>query len=173
MNREEINLLKEMLINALASSIGEGKYVDEKAADKAKVLDKAITLLQRDNDEEEDKETFIYRTNNKRDFSLVINSSSMLLALYNILDWERKLYNYKDYGEGSVVYRGELMTVEEWDRRKNNKEIIFNYNTGNYEDSLGEVPIKEVHSVYTREQICSELDYILEDVKSFVYSIME
>jgi tRNA uridine 5-carbamoylmethylation protein Kti12 len=83
------------------------------------------------------------------------------------------IYNGKDYGKGSVICRGKLYTADEWDKLRRDNEIAYNWEERVYIDTHGRIPADEVHFVYTRDQVMEEIDNILEDVKGFVYDVME
>lgn len=182
MNREDLSLLEEMYMKAIEAAKGEGDYIDPKADLKADVLAKVIGLVKSNIDTDEDEEhssdeVFIYKTRSRRDFMIALNAWNMACALYDIIGWNRAIYNGKDYGKGSVIYRNKILTADEWSRLTNSfdkeRKIEYDWEKKVYKDDEGEVPADEVFSVYTRDQINDELDTLLRDVSSFIYQIME
>lgn len=175
MKSEDIELLEEMYANAILAKNGNGEYVDPKAADKAEVLKKVLDMVREPKDEEIGicDERFTYTTTNRRDFKIILNSWEMLSTLYDFICLSRAIYNGKDYGKGSVICRGKLYTADEWDKFRRDNEIAYNWEERVYIDTHGRIPADEVHFVYTRDQVMEEIDNILEDVKGFVYDVME
>lgn len=179
MNREELDLLEEMYTKAVLAARGEGDYIDPKADMKADVLAKALGILKsREYDDDDSDETFTYKTKSRHDFMLVLYSRKLVGALYDILCWNRAIYNGKDYGEGSVIYRSKLYSSDEWHKMtgslfNDNVEVDYDWDRKVYIDKDGEVPEDEVFYVYTKDQINDKLEDLLRDVYSFVYDFME
>ena len=179
MTRKDLDNLEEMYAKAVLASKGEGDYQDPKAKEKAETLKKLISLVEEtDPDDYVPNEEYVYRTRDRRDFLLALYSWKMVGALYDILCWNRAIYNGKDYGEGSVIYRNKLYTAEEWHKMTdsffgNDTEVDYDWDKKVYRDKDGEVPQDEVHFVYTRDQVNDKLDELLSDVYDFVYNFME
>ena len=177
MTQEELKLLEDMYEKAMLASDGEGAYIDANASEKAKVLKRAIELLDID---KVDTEQFIYKTSSRRDFLVALNSWKLLCSIYDVLCWNRSLYNGKDYGKGHTVYRGKLITTEEWERRTSpfsskteEDHIKYDWERKVFIDKDGEVPGDSVFHVYTKDDIVDELEDRLREVSDFVYRSME
>ena len=179
MSESEIQLLKEMHAKAVLAELGLQDYKDPKAKEKAALLEKLISIY--DNKEESvyygDKEFYIYKTTDKRNFRLNMEAWRMACSLYDILSWSRNIYNGKDYGMGTVIYRNKAYSRDEWDRMTSsfNKErkIEYDYDKHAYIDSEGEVSQDEVFFVYTGDQVVEEIDRLTHGISEFIYDFME
>lgn len=173
MTEKELDLLKDMYHNATS----EGDYKDPKAEEKAEALKKVIDLFTDWESNYFNDELYVYKTKDKRNYLISLYGVKFLVALYDILSWRSAIYNGKDYGCGSVIYRNEVISSSEWERRRNhfsdNAEIEYDYDKKVYIDSKGEVPANEVHFVYTRDDIEKEIGSRLSDVIDLVYQLME
>ena len=103
-------------------------------------------------------------TTNRREMELMLNASRMALVLYDIINWKRAIYNGKNYGEGSVLYKGKLYSKDEWEKTKHTED--------EYEE--GKPFLKEkVTYLYTEDELINKLDDLLRDIDNFVYKNME
>ena len=103
-------------------------------------------------------------TADKRQMELYLNANNMLCSLYDIICWRRAIYNGKNYGEGSVLYKGKLYSKDEWEKTKHTED--------EYEE--GKPFLKEkVTYLYTEDELISKLDDLLRDIDNFVYKNIE
>ena len=103
-------------------------------------------------------------TADKRQMELYLNANNMLCSLYDIICWRRAIYNSKNYGEGSVLYKGKLYSKDEWEKTKHTED--------EYEE--GKPFLKEkVTYLYTEDELINKLDDLLRDIDNFVYKNME
>ena len=103
-------------------------------------------------------------TADKRQMELYLNANNMLCSLYDIICWTRAIYNGKNYGEGSVLYKGKLYSKDEWEKTKHTED--------EYEE--GKPFLKEkVTYLYTEDELINKLDDLLRDIDNFVYKNME
>ena len=103
-------------------------------------------------------------TADKRQMELYLNANNMLCSLYDIICWRRSIYTGKYYGEGSVLYKGELYSKDEWEKTKHTED--------EYEE--GKPFLKEkVTYLYTEDELINKLDDLLRDIDNFVYKNME
>ena len=103
-------------------------------------------------------------TADKRQMELYLNANNMLCYLYEIICWRRTIYNGKNYGEGSVLYKGKLYSKDEWEKTKHTED--------EYEE--GKPFLKEkVTYLYTEDELINKLDDLLRDIDNFVYKNME
>ena len=103
-------------------------------------------------------------TADKRQMELYLNANNMLCSLYDIICWRRVIYNGKNYGEGSVLYKGKLYSKDEWEKTKHTED--------EYEE--GKPFLKEkVTYLYTEDELINKLDDLLRDIDNFVYKNME
>ena len=176
---EDLELIEEMYYNAKKASLGEGEYTDPLAEKKAKTLEKIIRLIRQEDNSEDDSSSdeFIYKTKDRREFEIALNAPRLLVTLYDIMCWNREIYNGKDYGEGSVIYREKEISEEEWQRLTNSfnpdRDIIYDWDSKVYIDYQGEYPASKVFHIYTRDQINNKLDSLLDRVYDFVIRVME
>ena len=177
---EDLELIEDMYYKAKKASLGEGDYIDPLAEKKAKTLEKIIRLVRREDstdDEFTNEEVFIYKTKDRREFEIALNAPRLLITLYDIMCWNREIYNGKDYGEGSVIYREKEISEEEWQRLTNSfnpdRDIEYDWESKVYIDYQGEYPASKVFHVYTRDQINNKLDSLLDRVYDFVVRVME
>ena len=113
---------------------------------------------------EKAKTRYKIETADKRQMELYLNANNMLCSLYDIICWRRAIYNGKNYGEGSVLYKGKLYSKDEWEKTKHTKD--------EYEE--GKPFLKEkVTYLYTEDELINKLDDLLRDIDNFVYKNME
>lgn len=102
-------------------------------------------------------------TADRKQLELYLKSNAMVCALYDIICWRRAIYNGKNYGEGSVIYKGKLYSKDEWTLMKHSDD---EYDENHY---FKEKPIY----CYTEKDIERKLDELLNDISGFVYDYME
>ena len=103
-------------------------------------------------------------TADERQMKLYLNANRMICTLYDIICWRRAIYNGKNYGEGSVLYRGKLYTKYEWEQLKHTED--------EYDEETHFLKDK-VEYLYTEEELENKLDELLRDINDFVYDYME
>ena len=102
---------------------------------------------------------FTIQTDSKRDMNLMLNAERMALALYELLEWRRILYNCKDYGDCKYLYKGKLYDENEFSKIEIPDE--------EYNENF---TVKDLKSVYTRETIERRLNQYLDDVADLIYN---
>lgn len=103
-------------------------------------------------------------TADRRQMELYLNANNMLCSLYDIICWRRAIYNGKNYGEGSVLYKGKLYSKNEWEKVEHTKD--------EYEDNKPFLKEKVTY-LYTEDELISKLDDLLRNIDDFVYKNME
>lgn len=107
---------------------------------------------------------FKIETADAREVELFLKSKIMANVLYDLLCWKRSIYNGKNYGEGSVIYKGKIYKKHEYE--------ILEHSKDEYDETehfLKEQPLY----VYTEDEIEDKLEYYLEDISDFIYRYME
>lgn len=114
----------------------------------------------------EEETKYIIKTNDKREMLLMLNATRMAQALYDIISWNRAIYNGKDY-DGHVYFKGKFYSKNEW-YSMNDKDI-------SEEDRNEQGFIKKdlLKYVYLNEDIEYKLNDILRDVNDFIYNYYE
>ena len=103
-------------------------------------------------------------TSDIREMKLYLNGLRMVCTLYDILSWQRAIYNGKNYGEYHVLFNGKLYTANDWER---------NYNEITKDAERDEQGfLKDVKHVYLESDIEGKLEELLRDIKDFVYDFM-
>lgn len=102
-------------------------------------------------------------TADKKQLELYLKSNKMACVLYDIICWRRAIYNGKNYGEGSVIYKGKIYDKYEWERLEHSDD---EYDENHY---LKEKPIY----CYTEKDIELKLDELLDGISGFIYDYME
>lgn len=103
-------------------------------------------------------------TADKRELEIYLNATRMLYTLYEILCWRRAIYNGKNYGEGSVLYKGKLYDKNEWCQLEHTKDEYK-------EDSpFLKDPVKYL---YTEDELLRKLDELLDGIAPFVWDMTE
>lgn len=98
--------------------------------------------------------TYKIETNDKNEAILMLNATRMAQALYDLLCWNRAIYNGKNYDSCWFV-NGKIMSQNEY---------------SNYSPiSSGE----NIREIYLVDDIENKLEHILEDVKDFIYNYYE
>lgn len=102
-------------------------------------------------------------TTDKREMELMLNATRMSLVLYDIMNWKRAIYNGKNYGEGSIIYKGKLYSKDEWHKIEHDES---EYDENHY--------LKEkAYYVYTEDELIRKLDNIMDDIHDFIYHYYE
>lgn len=104
-------------------------------------------------------------TADNKQMKLYLNSNRLICTLYDIIEWERAIYNGKNYDEGSVLYDGKLYTKNEWEKLEHAPE--------EYDEKCPWLLKNKVTYLYTEEELKNKLDMLLKDVYDFVYDYME
>ena len=108
--------------------------------------------------------TYKIETVNQREALLMLNAKRMACALYDLLCWQRRIYNGKNYGEGVVLYRGKLYDKNEWINVKH-EESDYDPKTHFLKD--------KVEYLYTEKEVENILDENLRQIRDFIYDYME
>lgn len=107
---------------------------------------------------------FKIETSDQRQMNLYLNANRMACALYDLLCWRRNIYNGKNYGEGSVLYRGELYDKEDYNRLQHTED--------EYSPETLRLRSNPVY-LYTDEELERKLNEYLDDISDFIMNYME
>lgn len=99
-----------------------------------------------------------------RQMKLYLNANKMACTLYDLLCWRRAIYNGKNYGEGSILYKGKLYTKDEWHNLKHTED--------EYEEDKPFLKDKITY-LYTETELERKLDEYLNEISDFIYDYME
>lgn len=100
----------------------------------------------------EDK--YIFETTSKREMDLVVNRVNMLLALNDLKDWRRALYNGKCY-DGRYLCNGKVYT---------DRELIEATDVPRDEYGI----IKDCTHIFFTDDIINKIDEIIGDMSDFI-----
>ena len=103
-------------------------------------------------------------TADDRQMKLYLNANRMACVLYDLLNWKSAIYNGKNYGEGSVLYKGKLYNKYEWSELKHNED--------EYDEETHFLKDKVTY-LYTEKDLEDKLDNLLDDIRDFIYDYME
>ena len=107
----------------------------------------------------EKETTYTITTTDRREATIMINATKLAVALHDLMDYRRAIYNGKEY-DVSYLYDGKLYTSKE-----------YFYLERDYEKDKLEGKSSKV--VITEQQLLDKLDYILDGVEELVSSFME
>lgn len=110
---------------------------------------------------------YIIQTSDKRELNLYLNANKLALALYDLIEWRRAIYNGKTYGEVYHLYDGKLYSDDEW--MKNYDKIVKPED----KDDIGFIKKGKVQRVYLEDDVEKLLGDKLEDINEFIYNYME
>ena len=103
-------------------------------------------------------------TADQKQMELYLNANRMACTLYDLICWRRAIYNGKNYGEGSILYKGKLYTKNEWEKLEHTED--------EYDEETHFLKEKTTY-LYTEEELESKLDELLKDIDDFIYNYME
>lgn len=103
-------------------------------------------------------------TADQKQMELYLNANRMACTLYDLICWRRAIYNGKNYGEGSILYKGKLYTKNEWEKLKHTED--------EYDEKTHFLKEKPIY-LYTEEELEYKLDDLLKDINDFIYNYME
>lgn len=105
------------------------------------------------------EEPTVYRieTRDKREMNMMLNAERMALALYDLLQWRHAVYNGKDYGDYKYLYKGKLYSESEFSK--------LNIPDEEYDENYC---IKDLHIVYSRDDLERKLNYYLDNISDLV-----
>ena len=104
-------------------------------------------------------------TTDPSEASLLANARKLAFALSNIMDWQRRMFNGKDYGDGTYILEGDKDTVI----RVIGRASAIDHGEKSYDD----VDWEKVKKYYSEDEVQSKLDAYLEDVRAIVSDFME
>lgn len=112
-----------------------------------------------------DNTKFTIETTDEREMLLYLNASRMVLALDELLNWYKEIYNRKDYGY-KILYKNKEYDLSYWDR--NYKTIVDTKDLD--KDGYPKPSVKK--EIYTSKYIEDKLNECLSDVSDFVNQYM-
>ena len=112
-----------------------------------------------------DNTKFAIETTDEREMLLYLNASRMVLALDELLNWYKEIYNGKDYGY-KILYKNKEYDLSYWDR--NYKTIVDTKDLD--KDGYPKPSVKK--EIYTSKYIEDKLNECLSDVSDFVNQYM-
>lgn len=112
-----------------------------------------------------DNTKFTIETTDEREMLLYLNASRMVLALDELLNWYREIYNGKDYGY-KILYKNKEYDLSYWERNFNT--IVDTKDLD--KDGYPKPSVKK--EIYTSKYIEDKLNECLSDVSDFVNQYM-
>lgn len=101
----------------------------------------------------EEQTVYKIETTDKNEMVLMLNAPRMAQALYDIMCWQRAIYNGKTY-DSSWLVNGKIMSQQEY---------------FDYKPSKGD----EIKEIYIADDIEKKLEEYLRNIKDFIYNYYE
>lgn len=103
----------------------------------------------------ESKTTYTITTDDPRIARLMANADKLACALYDILGWERQIYNGKDYCDGYFVYSDTVLGE-----------------AGRVETASKDLDWEKVEKYYSQKEVLRKLEDFLDPVREAVNDYM-
>lgn len=113
---------------------------------------------------EESPTKFTVTTTDPAEASILANARKLVFALSNIMDWQRRMYNGKDYGDGTYILEGDENSVI----RVIGRASAVDHGSANTDG----IDWEKVKKYYSEDEVQTKLDGYLEEVRSIVNDFM-
>ena len=110
---------------------------------------------------------YVIQTTEEEKLLLYLNSTKMLVTLYELICWKNDIHNGRTYNEAHILYKGKLYNEEEWSKavdKEVDKDDL---------DGCGFIKKGKTQRVYLEKDVLNILDRKLEDIIDFVYNYMK